>query len=203
MLRFFINGSRESLDPYLIQIVQTLLKCLDPNDEQLRKNSTSLVSSILSTMVKTSPNIAFHHETQRLAVGTPNGPIAIYDVRTSAKWKILEGHTKAVSCVEFEEKGNLLASYSATDLTLRLWKVGNAGFFSAIMSGTGKSAKDIKLKPLPGADHPEVKPSKARSFSEVEEHKSSVKHRCKLSFANGDKAVELTREDGSVEFHRL
>lgn len=40
VLRYFINGSRDGLEPYLIQIVQTLLKCLDPNDEQLRKNST-------------------------------------------------------------------------------------------------------------------------------------------------------------------
>jgi WD40 repeat protein len=102
-------------------------------------------------MVKSFPMIAFHHETQRLAVGTPTGPIAIYDVRTSAKWKILEGHIKNVSCVEFDQKGNMLASYSALDLTLRLWKVGNAGFFSTIMGGTGKSAREIKLQPLEAA----------------------------------------------------
>jgi len=40
VLRYYINGSKDGLEPYLIQIVQTLLKCLDPNDEQLRKNST-------------------------------------------------------------------------------------------------------------------------------------------------------------------
>lgn len=41
VLRYYINGSNDGrLEPYLIQIVQTLLKCLDPNDEQLRKNST-------------------------------------------------------------------------------------------------------------------------------------------------------------------
>ena len=66
-------------------------------------------------MVKSFTMIAFHHETQRLAVGTPSGPIAIYDVRTSAKWKILEGHSKNVVCVEFDQKGNLLASYSSGD----------------------------------------------------------------------------------------
>jgi len=81
-------------------------------------------------------------------VGTPSGPIAIYDVRTSHKWKILEGHQKNVSCVEFDSKGNMLASYSKLDLTLRLWKVGNAGFFSTIMGGSGKSSKEFKLKPL-------------------------------------------------------
>jgi len=128
--------------------VQTLLKCLDPNDEQLRKNSTQLISIILSTMVKSFAMIAFHHETQRLAVGTPGGPIAIYDVRTSQKWKILEGHQRNVLCVEFDQKGNLLASYSAADLSLRFWKVGNTGFFQTIMGGTGRSMKEIKLDPI-------------------------------------------------------
>ena len=31
--------------------------------------------------------------------------------------------------------------------------------------------------------------------------KTSV--RCKVRFVNNDKAVELTREDGNVEFHKL
>ena len=53
-------------------------------------------------MVKLFPMVAFHHESQRLAVGTHDGPIAIYDVRTSAKWKILEGHTGNVTCLSFD-----------------------------------------------------------------------------------------------------
>ena len=99
-------------------------------------------------MVKSFPMVAFHRETQRLAVGTPAGPVAIYDVRTCTQWKILEGHPKNVICVEFDQKGDMLASYSALDLTLRLWKVGNVGFFSTIMGGTGGSIKDIKLQAL-------------------------------------------------------
>lgn len=99
-------------------------------------------------MVKTFSMIAFHHDTQRLAVGTPSGPIAIYDIKTSSRWKILEGHGGKVDCCEFDIKGNLLASYSAADCTLRIWKAGNAGFFSTIMGGTGKTYKEYKLKPI-------------------------------------------------------
>jgi platelet-activating factor acetylhydrolase IB subunit alpha len=71
-------------------------------------------------------------------VGTHEGPIGIYDVRTSAKWKVLEGHTSNVTCLAFDSNGNYLASYSANDLTLKLWKVGNTGFFSTLISGAGK-----------------------------------------------------------------
>jgi WD40 repeat protein len=82
--------------------------------------------------------IAFHPKSQRLAVGTHDGPIGIYDVRTSAKWRILEGHTGNVTSVCFDSKGEALASYSAVDLTLRTWKTGNSGFFSTIINGTGQ-----------------------------------------------------------------
>lgn len=160
-------------------------------------------------------------------MGTPTGPIAIYDVRTSAKWKILEGHIKNVSCVEFDQKGNMLASYSALDLTLRLWKVGNAGFFSTIMGGTGKSAKSIPLQPLKSAQTsqdkrisrtnvkqadrlgpPRPAPASQRanpgdSRSKGQSGQAEATHRCKVRFTNSDKAIELVREDGTVEFHRL
>jgi WD40 repeat protein len=132
----------------LIQITQILLKCFDPNELALRKNSHKIVSIILSIMVKMFPMVAFHHESQRLAIGTHDGPIAIYDMRTSSKWKILEGHVGNITCLGFDSKGNLLASYSAIDRTLQLWKVGNTGFFSTIMGGTSKSSNKITLKPI-------------------------------------------------------
>lgn len=56
--------------------------------------------------------VVFHSESQRLAVGTHNGPIGIYDVRTSAKLEIFEGHTKAVTCLAFDASGKWLVSYS-------------------------------------------------------------------------------------------
>lgn len=140
-LRYFINGYGENLERYLIQLVQILLRCLDPNDLALRKNSYKHIGVILTTMVKMFPMVAFHPASQRLAVGTHDGPIGIYDVRTSAKWKILEGHTGNVTCLVFDSKGTYLATYSAVDLTLKLWKVGSTGFFSTIMGGTGKHTK--------------------------------------------------------------
>jgi len=46
--------------------------------------------------------IAFHSATQRLAVGTVEGPIGIYDVRTPAKIEIFEGHTGCITCLGFD-----------------------------------------------------------------------------------------------------
>lgn len=130
ILRYFISGYGQLLERYIIKIVQILLKCLDPNDLTLRKNSHKFVSVILSSLVKMFPMVAFHSVTQRLAVGTYEGPIGIYDVCTSAKIEIFEGHTHSVRCLAFDTKGKWLVSYSSGDLTLKLWKVGDSSFFS-------------------------------------------------------------------------
>jgi len=86
------------------------------------------------------PMVAFHSTTQRLAVGTTEGPICIYDVRTAAKIEIFEGHTAPVKCLAFDSKGKWLISYSSGDLTLKLWKVGDSSFFSQLMGGSNKVA---------------------------------------------------------------
>lgn len=138
ILKQYIKFYGISLEPYLIQITQIILKCLDPHDIPLRKNSLVDVTIILGILVKKFPMIDFHHDSQRLAVGTNIGPIAIYDMRTSAKWRVLEGHSGKITCLKFNTSGHYLVSYSATDLTLRLWRVGNTGFFSGIMGVTAK-----------------------------------------------------------------
>ena len=102
-------------------------------------------------MVKNFPMIAFHHESQRLAVGTVTGAIAIYDVRTSQRQRILEGHTAPVLAVEFDSRGNHLASYSGQEPSLRQWKVGNSSFLSGLIGSSGKNSKCIEMKHLAGS----------------------------------------------------
>lgn len=90
-------------------------------------------------------------------------------MRTSAKWKILEGHTKNVTCLCFDSKGNYLVSYSAIDLTLKLWKVGNTSFFATIMGGTGRYAKQIKLTALgAGVPNPHIHQQQRENHIEME-----------------------------------
>lgn len=127
------------------------------------------MSVILTNMVKIFPMVNFHFDKQRLAVGTHDGLICIYDVRTSAKWKTLEGHTKNVTCLCFDSKGDYMASYSAVDLTLKLWKIGKSGFIDMIRDGTGSYAKQIKLQRLgPNVPNPHVHVANASSRVEME-----------------------------------
>lgn len=49
-----------------------------------------LVTLNLSELVRIFPMVAFHAATQRLAVGTTNGLIIIYDLRTATRIAVLE-----------------------------------------------------------------------------------------------------------------
>jgi len=222
ILKQYIKFYGISLEPYLIQITQIILKCLDPHDIPLRKNSLVDVTIILGILVKKFPMIDFHHDSQRLAVGTNIGPIAIYDMRTSAKWRVLEGHSGKITCLKFNTSGHYLVSYSASDLTLRLWRVGNTGFFSGIMGVTAKCAKSINLNPLSVKivqsrrntsnifDLMNDKMSKAKmtpdnSLQPEKEDEWSILN-CKLSFIGNkskEKEVLLVREDESVEQYKV
>lgn len=167
-------------------------------------------------------------------------------MRTSAKWKILEGHQGNITCLTFDSKGNLLASYSAVDQTLQLWKVGNTGFFSTIMGGTSKSSNKIVLRTLQGIRNPHSRKTDSRheSIQQQEFNKNdsifeqppaastsshnassqssgsaaagsgvNVQHhhhgnkrvnQCYVKFVMPkEKEVELQREDGLRERHKL
>ena len=176
--------------------MQILLKCFDQNDVQLRKNSHKMVSSILKQMVHLFPMISFHAESQRLAVGTFEGHIAIYDARTAAMWKILEGHTGNVTTLRFNSNGSMLISYSAVDLTVRLWKIGNAGFFNSIMGSAGKCSKCIMLAPLPNTPNPHFA---ARAKEKESPYQLSEPKPVNSTYINfnqpKEKTVDLKREN--------
>lgn len=73
--------------------------------------------------------VSFHVDSQRLAIGMPEGAIVVYDIKTATKHKVFERHAGNVTCVAFDARGELLASYSAIDATVRLWKLVSTGFF--------------------------------------------------------------------------
>jgi len=64
--------------------------------------------------------VSFHQNSQRLAIGTKDNLIIIYDLRTAAKWRILEGHAGLISSICFDQVGKYIASYSNMDLTVRI-----------------------------------------------------------------------------------
>merc|ERR1712032_829056 len=96
-------------------------------------------------LVQTFPMVAFHQPSQKFAVGTNDGLVIVYDLRTATKWRILEGHTGAVSAIAFTKDGSQLASYSAKDSGLRLWQCSSTGFLGGILGSSGRCIKQHGL----------------------------------------------------------
>ena len=72
--------------------------------------------------------VSFHHDSQRLAVGSTDNIIVIYDLKTASRWHVLEGHKQAVSAVAFSDNGKVLSSYSINDASVRIWMTGTSFF---------------------------------------------------------------------------
>eukprot|EP01116_Phalansterium_solitarium_P002796 TRINITY_DN13069_c0_g1_i1.p1 TRINITY_DN13069_c0_g1~~TRINITY_DN13069_c0_g1_i1.p1 ORF type:complete len:132 (-),score=35.12 TRINITY_DN13069_c0_g1_i1:224-619(-) len=71
--------------------------------------------------------ISFHQETQRLAIGTRESAVVIFDLKTATRWHSLEGHAGPLAAVSFSPNGKLLATYSVDDAQVKFWQM-STGF---------------------------------------------------------------------------
>jgi hypothetical protein len=129
----FLNTySRHSIR-LLPQFMETVvLPCLDPMDYRMRKASIGATSEFFKFLNKTFPMTAFSQTRQKFAIGNTIGEIVIYDLRSAHKWRVLEGgHSGAVSAVGFDHTGQHIASYSATDSSVKIWHIAGGGIASA------------------------------------------------------------------------
>merc|ERR1712048_325902 len=101
---------------------EVVLRCLEPSDPSLRRQSLLAVTSALHELVQTFPMVAFHQPSQKFAVGAGDGLVVVYDLRTATKWRILEGHTGAVTALALSRDGGQLSSYCSQDCSIRLWQ---------------------------------------------------------------------------------
>lgn len=78
------------LYPFLASIVDAMVRALDPNAPEARAALLPLATVNFAELVRNYPNVAFHSTSQRLAVGTMEGIVVIYDLRIAARILILE-----------------------------------------------------------------------------------------------------------------
>jgi hypothetical protein len=79
-----------SLLPLLPRLAETVVRSLDPHVPYLRDSCIQATTKVLHALVKQYPMVSFHQETQRLAVGTQDSVIVIYDLKTATRWHVLE-----------------------------------------------------------------------------------------------------------------
>ncbi|TRM56951.1 hypothetical protein BD626DRAFT_228313 [Schizophyllum amplum] len=132
VVAFLIRKRPLVLYPSLPRLMEAVVKSLDPNSTASRDAVLDTATEIIRQVVKTFPTVDFHGGTQRLAVGTSEGAVVMYDLKTAIRLYVLEGHKKRIAACSFSPDGRRLLTLSLEESTVLVWKVGSsfASFFN-------------------------------------------------------------------------
>ncbi|KAI0298119.1 hypothetical protein B0F90DRAFT_1818820 [Multifurca ochricompacta] len=115
LVAFLIRKKPLIIYPNLPKLVEAVVKSLDPNSTSNRDAVLDTATEILGHVVKTCarlpaearvhlqsflrsfPTVDFHMASQRLAVGTAEGAIVMYDLKTATRLYVLECHKQALT----------------------------------------------------------------------------------------------------------
>ncbi|KIY52426.1 WD40 repeat-like protein [Fistulina hepatica ATCC 64428] len=132
VVAFLIRKRPLVLHPNLPRLMEAVVKSLDPNTTGNRDALQDSATEILRQVVKTFPSVDFHMRTQRLAVGTNEGALVMYDLKTAVRLYVLEKHKRRITACSFSPDGRRLLTVSLEESVVLVWKVGSsiAGFFN-------------------------------------------------------------------------
>ncbi|WFD19805.1 hypothetical protein MCAP1_002042 [Malassezia caprae] len=127
LVAFLIRQKPLVLYPSLPRLVEAVVKSLDPTLVAVRSSLTRSAAVMIKELVETYPSIAFHSGTQRLAVGTHDGPVVLYDLKTATRLYVLDGHTAPVTACSFSPDGRRFLSLCLGEGLVLLWRL-SGGF---------------------------------------------------------------------------
>ncbi|KAL1917014.1 uncharacterized protein VTP21DRAFT_5212 [Calcarisporiella thermophila] len=123
----------------VLQIAESVVRSLDPNTPGMREAVLQPTSVVLHDMVRTYPFVDFHKGSQRLAVGTLEGAVVVFDLRSATRWAILEDHARAVAAVSFSADGKIVVSCSVEEGRVCIWHL-SVGLLGVFASATGAAS---------------------------------------------------------------
>ncbi|KAJ7281956.1 hypothetical protein C8J57DRAFT_1298981 [Mycena rebaudengoi] len=126
IVAFLIRKRPLVLYPHLPRLMEAVVKSLDPNSTSHREAVLDTATEIIGHVVKTFPTVDFHMTSQRLAVGTSEGAIVMYDLKTAIRLYVLEGHKKRITACTFSPDGRRLITLSLEESVVLVWKVGSS-----------------------------------------------------------------------------
>jgi WD40 repeat protein len=91
----------------------------------MREAVVQAATVMIAELVATYPMIAFHARMQRLAVGTEEGAVIMYDLKTATRLYVIEGHAGVLSACDFSPDGRRLVTVSVGESKALIWKIGS------------------------------------------------------------------------------
>lgn len=124
-------------------LVDAVVKALNPHIPGLREATLGNGTTLLNLMVAQYPNLAIDLAEQRLAIGTRDGLVHVYDLSSATRVHTLSCHPPyTVSAVAYAP-GKVLASYSMETGQVKVWKTTQSLF--GILSGEPQTIKTFDV----------------------------------------------------------
>uniref|UniRef100_A0A6B2KWK2 Uncharacterized protein n=1 Tax=Arcella intermedia TaxID=1963864 RepID=A0A6B2KWK2_9EUKA len=117
-----VRKHTNSLYGILLYLVESVMKCISPHSTNLRTACLKPFSTLVHDLDRRYPMVTFHQLSQRLAVGTKEGTVIIYDLLSATRFDKITHSKCPVTGVAFEDTEHI-ASYSYEDRTIKLWKI--------------------------------------------------------------------------------
>ncbi|KAJ1500205.1 hypothetical protein HMI54_011024 [Coelomomyces lativittatus] len=141
-LSFLVTQDPLILLSSLPRILESVIKSLDPTLPGTRDVLLQPTTVTLFEILKKYPSVCFHASHQRLCVGTMEGMIVIWDLKTATKLHLLEGHSRAVDAVAFSSDAKSIVSFSLQEQSIKLWQQSSGFMFFG--NATLKFAKSLR-----------------------------------------------------------
>lgn len=129
LVAFMARRRPRLLFPNLPRLAEAVVKSLDPTQPSSHREALLPAATIMiGELVSTFGTISFHRSLQRLAIGTHEGAIVLYDMRSATRLFVLEGgHSgHSLDAISFSPDGRRLVSVSHREGRMLGWKVGNS-----------------------------------------------------------------------------
>lgn len=126
IVAFLIRKKPLLLYSNLPRLMEAVVRSLDPNSTSSRDAVHDTATEVIGQVVKTFPTVDFHMASQRLAVGTCEGAVIMYDLKTATQLYVLEGHKKRLAACTFSPDGRRLVTVSLEEGVVLVWKVGSS-----------------------------------------------------------------------------
>ncbi|XP_060844141.1 WD repeat-containing protein 7 isoform X2 [Rhopalosiphum padi] len=121
IVEHLIEKMHVEMTDLLVEVMDIILHCVDPT--QLKTRPLSEISPAISRFSQ----VTHCSTSRRIAVGTKNGSIALYELRSS-KCQTINAHTAAICACAFSPDGKFLVSYSAAENKLSFWQTSTGMF---------------------------------------------------------------------------
>ncbi|XP_029037876.1 WD repeat-containing protein 7 isoform X10 [Osmia bicornis bicornis] len=136
-----IDKMQSEMSDLLVEVMDIILHCLDPGHLKTKPLSEVFPAVCRFKQVSHCP------ATRRIAVGSRNGQLALYELRGNVKCQTVPAHTAAVTALAFSPEGKFLVSYSCTENKLCFWQQTSSGMFGLGNSQT-RCVKSYSTAPI-------------------------------------------------------